>query len=100
MFRPAAVCFLRLRDTEEIIDIPWLLLIVVVVVAGDMTLRSGDVLLLDCGPIFLKNHANDRAFTLVSEIKDSTPPRCANHNQQLQLIHRAFRIAQSLRLLS
>eukprot|EP00958_Prasinococcus_capsulatus_P002417 scaffold207_cov409-Prasinococcus_capsulatus_cf.AAC.122 len=42
---------------------------------GDLVLRSGDVLLLDCGPIFMKNHAKDRSFALVSEITNSTPPR-------------------------
>eukprot|EP00958_Prasinococcus_capsulatus_P017662 scaffold2009_cov370-Prasinococcus_capsulatus_cf.AAC.2 len=42
---------------------------------GDVVLKAGDVLLLDAGPIFFNNHSRDPAFALVSEIKDSTPPR-------------------------
>jgi di/tricarboxylate transporter len=43
---------------------------------GGIALQGGDVLLLEAGPNFLKENAeNTRCFALLSEIKDSTPPR-------------------------
>jgi len=43
---------------------------------GGITLSAGDVLLLEAGPNFVKDNAeNARCFALLSEIEDSTPPR-------------------------
>jgi len=39
-------------------------------------LHGGDVLLLEAGPTFIKEHAeNDKSFALLSEVRDSAPPR-------------------------
>mmetsp|Transcript_5533 Transcript_5533/g.13341 ORF Transcript_5533/g.13341 Transcript_5533/m.13341 type:complete len:1248 (+) Transcript_5533:310-4053(+) len=43
---------------------------------GRIKLQTGDVLLLEAGPTFIKGSAqNDRAFSLVAEVEDSAPPR-------------------------
>jgi len=43
---------------------------------GEIVLHAGDVLLLEASPSFLKNNGdNARCFALLSEIKDSAPPR-------------------------
>lgn len=43
---------------------------------GSIKLQAGDVLLLEAGPSFLKQNAeNDNSFALLSEVEDSTPPR-------------------------
>mmetsp|Transcript_7627 Transcript_7627/g.23227 ORF Transcript_7627/g.23227 Transcript_7627/m.23227 type:complete len:1210 (-) Transcript_7627:234-3863(-) len=42
---------------------------------GTIRFQPGDVLLLDTGPGFMRMHSKDPAFALVSEIRDSTPPR-------------------------
>ena len=43
---------------------------------GNIKLQAGDVLLLEAGPSFLKQNAdNDNSFALLSEVEDSTPPR-------------------------
>jgi len=43
---------------------------------GNIKLHSGDVLLLEAGPTFIaKNTDNQRSFALISEVKDSQPPR-------------------------
>jgi di/tricarboxylate transporter len=43
---------------------------------GKIRLQAGDVLLLEAGPSFVKENAeNSRCFALLSEIEDSTPPR-------------------------
>jgi di/tricarboxylate transporter len=43
---------------------------------GNVKLQAGDLLLLEAGPAFIaKRDKNDRAFTLVAEVKDSAPPR-------------------------
>jgi len=43
---------------------------------GKVKLHAGDVLLLEAGPTFLeKNSKSDRSFALLSEVKDSAPPR-------------------------
>ena len=43
---------------------------------GNIKLNAGDVLLLEAGPTFLKKSANsNRAFALLAEVKDSSPPR-------------------------
>jgi len=43
---------------------------------GKVKLRAGDVLLLEAGPSFIKNKTiNDNSFTLLSEVKNSAPPR-------------------------
>jgi len=39
-------------------------------------LLAGDVLLLEAGSSFMKNNTgNDNSFTLLSEVKNSAPPR-------------------------
>jgi di/tricarboxylate transporter len=42
---------------------------------GDIELQTGDVLLLETSPAFLRAHGKDRDFALVSEVAGSTPPR-------------------------
>src|SRR3990172_8836485 len=42
---------------------------------GDIELRTGDVLLLETPPAFLRAHGNDRDFALVGEVAGSAPPR-------------------------
>jgi len=43
---------------------------------GNIKLHSGDVLLLEAGPTFIaRNTDNQRSFALISEVKDSQPPR-------------------------
>ena len=43
---------------------------------GQVKLHAGDVLLLEAGPTFFeKNASNDRAFVLLSEVENSSPPR-------------------------
>lgn len=43
---------------------------------GSIKLHAGDVLLLEAGPTFLKQNAeNDNSFALLSEVQDSAPPR-------------------------
>ena len=42
---------------------------------GAIRFQPGDVLLLDTGPGFMRAHGKDPAFALVSEIRDSMPPR-------------------------
>ena len=43
---------------------------------GKIKLQAGDVLLLEAGPAFIAANANNsRAFTLLSEVEDSAPPR-------------------------
>ena len=43
---------------------------------GRVVLQAGDVLLLEAGPSFVAKNANiDKSFALLSEIKDSAPPR-------------------------
>eukprot|EP00803_Ostreobium_quekettii_P006321 evm.model.scf_164.7 EVM.evm.TU.scf_164.7 scf_164:94260-120106(+) len=42
---------------------------------GDITLKGGDVLLLDTGAAFVRDNKNNRNFALVSEVENSTPPR-------------------------
>jgi di/tricarboxylate transporter len=42
---------------------------------GDIVLQPGDTLLLETHPEFLNNHRNTRDFYLVSQVRDSTPPR-------------------------
>ena len=43
---------------------------------GEITLQAGDVLLLEASPEFMRNNAdNSRCFALLSEIRDSAPPR-------------------------
>jgi len=43
---------------------------------GTIVLQAGDVLLLEAGPSFLKQNAdNDNSFALLSEVEDSAPPR-------------------------
>lgn len=43
---------------------------------GQVKLHAGDVLLLEAGPsFFVKSANNDKSFALLSEIKDSAPPR-------------------------
>lgn len=38
--------------------------------------QAGDVLLLEAGPTFIsRNIDNQRSFALISEVKDSKPPR-------------------------
>lgn len=43
--------------------------------AGNIKLKAGDVLLLEAGPSFLTDNRHDNSFILVSDIKDSAPPR-------------------------
>lgn len=40
---------------------------------GDITLKGGDVLLLDTGTNFVKEYKNNRNFALVSEVENSIP---------------------------
>lgn len=43
---------------------------------GNIKLQAGDVLLLEAGSNFLKQHAeSDKSFALLSEVQDSSPPR-------------------------
>ena len=43
---------------------------------GNIRLRGGDVLLLEAGPTFIaRNSDNQHSFALISEVKDSKPPR-------------------------
>jgi K+/H+ antiporter YhaU regulatory subunit KhtT len=43
---------------------------------GKIKLQAGDVLLLEAGPSFVKQNAdNDHSFALLSEVEDSKPPR-------------------------
>lgn len=43
---------------------------------GNIKLQAGDVLLLEAGPTFIsRNIDNQRSFALISEVKDSKPPR-------------------------
>jgi len=43
---------------------------------GQVKLHAGDVLLLEAGPsFFVKSANNDKSFALLSEVKDSAPPR-------------------------
>lgn len=45
---------------------------------GSIILQAGDVLLLEAGSNFLgKSTENERSFALLSEVKDSAPPRLA-----------------------
>jgi di/tricarboxylate transporter/predicted amino acid-binding ACT domain protein len=43
---------------------------------ANVKLQTGDVLLIEAGPTFMKNHAsNYKSFALVSEVENSSPPR-------------------------
>jgi len=42
---------------------------------GDITLRTGDTLLLEAHESFVETHRNSRDFFLVSAVEGSTPPR-------------------------
>lgn len=42
---------------------------------GDIVLRPGDTLLLQCSPGFVRTHRNSPDFYLISELADSEPPR-------------------------
>lgn len=45
-------------------------------VSGDIReipLKAGDVLVIECGPEFLQNFKNHRAFSLISEVPNSSP---------------------------
>lgn len=43
---------------------------------GNIKLQAGDVLLLEAGPTFIRQNAEkDNAFSLLSEVEDSAPPR-------------------------
>ena len=42
---------------------------------GDIALEPGDVLLIEAHPSFVRKHAQDPAFALVSPVEGSTPPR-------------------------
>eukprot|EP00549_Striatella_unipunctata_P022054 CAMPEP_0118726066 /NCGR_PEP_ID=MMETSP0800-20121206/33489_1 /TAXON_ID=210618 ORGANISM="Striatella unipunctata, Strain CCMP2910" /NCGR_SAMPLE_ID=MMETSP0800 /ASSEMBLY_ACC=CAM_ASM_000638 /LENGTH=1154 /DNA_ID=CAMNT_0006634835 /DNA_START=160 /DNA_END=3625 /DNA_ORIENTATION=+ len=43
---------------------------------GQIKLQAGDVLLLEAGPTFIeRNTDNNRSFALLSEVRDSAPPR-------------------------
>lgn len=45
-------------------------------VSGDISevpLKAGDVLVVEAGPEFLHNFKNNRAFSLVSEVPNSSP---------------------------
>lgn len=45
-------------------------------VAGDIRqilLKAGDVLVVECGPEFLQNFKHHRAFSLISEVPNSSP---------------------------
>jgi len=44
---------------------------------GDITLKAGDVLLLDTGAGFRQRYADTPYFALVSEVDNSNPPRWA-----------------------
>jgi di/tricarboxylate transporter len=41
---------------------------------GDIVLRPGDTLLMQCAPEFMRLHRNSRDFYLASELSGSTPP--------------------------
>ncbi len=41
---------------------------------GDIVLQPGDTLLLEAGPSFIEQQRNSRAFLLISELADSSPP--------------------------
>jgi di/tricarboxylate transporter len=41
---------------------------------GDIVLRPGDTLLMQCAPDFMKNHRNSRDFYLASELPGTTTP--------------------------
>lgn len=43
--------------------------------AGNIVLRAGDVLLLEAGPSFSTSSMHDSSFIMVSDVKDSAPPR-------------------------
>jgi len=47
---------------------------------GDIELRAGDTLLLECRPSFVEQQRNSRDFLLVSRLGDSHPP---NHDRAL-----------------
>ncbi|KAL7469645.1 hypothetical protein ACHAXS_009900 [Conticribra weissflogii] len=44
---------------------------------GNIKLQAGDVLLLEAGKSFIvaNKNSNDKAFTLIAEVEDSSPPR-------------------------
>lgn len=43
---------------------------------GDIKLQAGDVLLLEAGPTFIRQNAdNDNSFALLSQVENSSPPR-------------------------
>ena len=42
---------------------------------GDIVLQPGDTLLLEALPAFIRQHRNSRDFYLVSQVRDSNPPR-------------------------
>ena len=43
---------------------------------GNIKLQAGDVILLEAGPTFIKQNAdNDNSFALLSEVENSSPPR-------------------------
>lgn len=53
------------RDGTRVQDLP-----------GTIKLQAGDVLLLEAGPTFISRNAdNQHSFALISEVKDSKPPR-------------------------
>ncbi|KAL7547487.1 hypothetical protein ACHAWF_010781 [Thalassiosira exigua] len=53
------------RDGTRVQDLP-----------GNIKLHAGDVLLLEAGPTFIsRNTDNQQSFALISEVKDSKPPR-------------------------
>ena len=53
------------RDGTRVQDLP-----------GNIKLHAGDVLLLEAGPTFIsRNTDNQKSFALISEVKDSKPPR-------------------------
>lgn len=40
---------------------------------ADVPLKQGDVLVVEAGPEFLANFKNNRAFSLISEVPQSSP---------------------------
>lgn len=42
---------------------------------GDIEVHAGDVLLLEAGPSFMKEHSKSSTFALVSPVEGSAPPR-------------------------
>mmetsp|Transcript_14230 Transcript_14230/g.38153 ORF Transcript_14230/g.38153 Transcript_14230/m.38153 type:complete len:786 (-) Transcript_14230:1044-3401(-) len=42
---------------------------------GDIVLRPGDTMLVECGPDFVENFGRNHNFALVSEVNNSEPPR-------------------------